>query len=190
MVAGGLLADGGGGDSPLLFIGVLAGVMGFGVAFWLSFRLNNLYGPMGQLPPAAKVEAALHRYELRRDTVSTLVALVTYFIVGLWVTVSYKGGWPAVEGYLRAHSMDGFGYALFFALGWKQLGRHAAWALHLFGLATAVVAAGAAFAAGGSWLQINLAAALGLLFGQYMWEIITRFAEPAVKGARRLLGEM
>ena len=190
MAAGALLAEGGGGYSPLLFIGTLAGVMGFAVAFWVSFRLSNLYGPMGQLPRAAEVEAALRRYELRRDTVSTLVALVTYFIAGLWVTVSYKGGWPAVEGYLRAHLMDGFGYALFFALGWKQLERHAARALRLFGLATAVVAAGAAFAAGGSWLQINLAAALGLLFGQYMWEIITRFAGPAAADARRLLGEL
>jgi tetratricopeptide (TPR) repeat protein len=190
VVAGALLADGDGGYSPLLFIGTLAGVMGFAVAFWVSFRLNTLYGPMGQLPRAPEVEAALHRYELRRDTVSALVALVTYFIAGLWITVSYKGGWPAVEGYLRAHLMDGFGYALFFALGWKQLERHAARALRLFGLATAVVAAGAAFTAGGSWLQINLAAALGLLFGQYMWEIITRFAAPAAADARRLLGEL
>src|ERR1700722_9298293 len=31
---------------------------------------------------------------------------------------------------------------------------------------------------------------LGLLFGQYMWEIITRFAGPAAADARRLLGEL
>jgi tetratricopeptide (TPR) repeat protein len=190
VVAGELLADGGRGYSPLLFIGIAAGVLGFAAVFWVSFRLSTLNGSMGERPRAAEVEAALRRYELRRDTVSTLVALVTYFVASLWVTVSYKGGWPAVEGYLRAHLMDGFGYALFFALGWKQLERHAAWALRLFGLATAAVAAGAAFTAGGSWLQVNLAAALGLLYGQYMWAIITRFAGPAAADARRLLSEL
>jgi hypothetical protein len=185
-----VLADGGG-SHPLLLIyliGGMAAVMGFSATFWLSFRLN--YGPMGQLPRAAEVEAALRRYQVRRDTVSTLVALATYLAAGLWVTVSYHGGWPAVENYLRAHLMDGFGYALFFTLGWKQLERHADRALPLLGVTTAAVAAGAAFTADGSLLQITLAAALRLTFGQYMWQIITRFTGSAVADAKRLLDKL
>jgi hypothetical protein len=172
----------------IIFIGGIAAVLGYGIAIWLMLGVSNLY-VHGQPPPPEKVEAALRRYEVRRDTVSTLVALVTFFIAGLWVTVS-RGGWAAVEGYLRAHLMDGFGYALFFVLGWKQMERHAGWALNLFGLATAIVAAGSAFTAGGTWTQTLLAAGLGLLFGQYMWQIIARFAGSAARDARVLLQQL
>lgn len=164
-------------------------VLGLVIGVWLAVDLKKLDGPEGEHPQPDTIEAALRRFELRRDAVSTLFALIIYFSVGLAVTVS-SGGWPSVQEYMRAHFMDGFGYVLFFALGWRQLERHTERALNLFGLATAAVAAGAAFAAGADWFYMVLIAAVGFVYGQLMWQNITRFTGPAASEARRLLEQL
>lgn len=145
-----------------------------------NIGLPWLEGPLVKsLEPGDHHEAkeALEKYHRRRMQASMAAALVTYFAAGLGVTIAYHGGgsaWVACVKYLRAHLLDGFGCAGFFTVGWSQMDRHSKWADELLSLATAGIAAAAAFVAGGTSTDVVVISFLGYVFGYRIWGSITR----------------
>jgi len=139
---------------------------------WLTWPVFNLTGAKG----VARIEFVHRRYETRRDNFSALVALVAYYVPGLWITVSIHGGWDAVGEYLRAHLLDGFGCAAFFAMGWRQLDRHTGKALLWFDIATAGIAAASTYIAGGNAHVVIVVGLVAFVLANLMWKVVARFS--------------
>jgi hypothetical protein len=156
---------------------------GFGL-FWIAWPMFGLRGSHG----TERIEFMQRRYEARRNNFSALVALVAYYGPGLWITVSLYGG-GAVGGYLRAHLLDGFGCAAFYAVGWRQLDLNARRALVWFNLATGGIAAASAYIAGGNTHVVIVTGLVVFVLANLMWGIITRFSEKAELQVKICLAE-
>lgn len=144
-------------------------------SFWLAWPLGKQAGHWPDY------EAAHKELCRRAGHVSMLAALAIYFTAGLGVTVASRG---SCETYLREHILDGFGCVAFFAAGWSQLDRHPGQqvtpaadqlseATIMLSVATAGIAAAAAFAAGGIHLDVGLIAVVGFGYGCFIWGWIT-----------------
>ncbi len=162
---------------PALILGLMANE-------WLA---EPLRGPV----PAAGRQLS----EKRQQTVCVIVALLCYYVPGL-VVVHAHASWAGMLPYLRAHLFDGFGCAALFGLAFGRLRAPmpAAWpgqstyaradriamltdrrvgiaALQLTG-SSALIAACAAWVAGGGLVAMIAAAAWPTVPLQPFWSLV------------------
>lgn len=151
----------------LLTAGLIAGLL---CAAWLRAPLKR----GGYAPDERQV-----RFERRRSSLCLAVALLLYYAAALPVVI-IQSGWAALGPYLRGHLFDGFGCAALLTVAWSQLARpmprrlrpanvRIAAAKFLLPLASAAIAAAAAYVAGGSWTAILTAFCAAYVFGHNFW---------------------
>jgi len=159
----------------LVVFGLLAAglVAGLPCAMWLRAPL----GRTGDTPADRQ-----GRFEQRLSQLRIGFALVMYYAAALPVVI-FRSGWAAVDPYLRGHLFDGFGCAALLAVAWSPLTRfmpqrlrppevRLAAAQFFLPLASAAIAAGAAYVADGSWAAVFTAFCAGLIFTYAFWLIV------------------
>lgn len=151
----------------LLAAGLIAGLL---CAAWLRAPLRS-----GSYTPDERQD----RFERRRASLCLAVALLLYYAAALPVVI-IQSGWTELDTYLRGHLFDGFGCAALLTVAWSQLARpmparlrpanvRMAAAKFLLPLASAAIAAAAAYVADGSWTAILTAFCAAYVFGHNFW---------------------
>ena len=122
------------------------------------------------------------RFERRRAQLCLGFALVLYYAAALPVVIIHSG-WAAVDPYLRGHLFDGFGCAALLTVGWSQLTRpmpsrlraaevRIAAAKFFLPLASAAIAAAAAYVANGSWAAVFTVFCVAYIFAYNFWNAV------------------
>jgi hypothetical protein len=113
-------------------------------------------------------------------------SLVLYYAAALPVVIIHSG-WAAVDPYLRGHLFDGFGCAALLTVAWSQLTRpmpvrlrpaqvRVAAAQFFLPLASAAIAAAAAYVANGSWAAVLLVFCMACIFAVQFWNLVVGIA--------------
>lgn len=161
----------------LLFAGLLGAglVAGLACAAWMR----------GPLKPSALAPAERQaRFEQRRARLCLALTLLLYYAAALPVVV-IQSGWSAVDPYLRGHLFDGFACAALLTVAWSQLTRpmpvrlrpaavRIAAAEFLLPIASAMVAAAAAYVANGRWPAIGVVFCVAYIFSYKFWQAVVR----------------
>jgi len=156
-----------------VFFGLVAagGIAGFICGAWLRAPL----GRTGDTPVERQA-----RFEQRRARVCLGFSLALYYTAALPVVIIHSG-WGAVDPYLRGHLFDGFGCAALLTVAWSQLTRpmpvrlrpaevRVAAAQLLLPLASAAIAAAAAYVANGSWATVLTVFSVACIFAVQFWK--------------------
>jgi MFS family permease len=166
-------------QESLVFFGLLAAglIAGLLCVAWLRAPLRRT-----EDTPAER----RGRFERRRAQLCLGFGLVLYYAAALPVVIIYSG-WAAVDPYLRGHLFDGFGCAALLTVAWSQLTRPMPMRLRpagvrmsaaqfLLPLASAAIAAAAAYVANGSWEAVLTVLFVAYIFSYKFWEAVVNTA--------------
>jgi hypothetical protein len=162
-------------EAVLVFFGLLAAglIAGLLCAAWLRAPLKH-----GSYTPQERQG----RFERRRARLCLGAALLLYYAAALPVVI-VQSGWAAIDIYLRGHLFDGFGCAALLTVAWSQLTRpmparlrpaevRMAAARFLLPLASAAIAAAAAYVANGRWTAIFTVFCVAYIFSYNFWPAV------------------
>jgi hypothetical protein len=125
-------------------------------------------------------ETRLGSYKIRGRQLCLMMALASYYVPAI-VVVVHDHGWAALDPYLHSHLLDGFTFVALIAAGWALLARNETQAIRTLSRSTGIIALVSVYLAGGSQVEIAVAAFVTEYFGENFWRFIANFAVSKAK---------